>query len=377
MYRGLAMMYRFGNGVPEDASMAIKLYKKAAKYGNGDAMCSVGYMYENGIGTKENPEEAADWYKKAVEAGNSTAMTNLGLMCRNGEGVEADSREAAELFEKATEAGDADAMWLLGDMYRAGEGITQDYQRAITLYRQAADAGESYAMFWLGVMYRDGVGVEEDLNQASEWFQKAADAGDEHGKEALQNLKQAVAVPNDDSWFRHPDFLTEFIYRLQQTVIPFDKDASGGFLSVYSCKFAFTEPISPYHDIFEDIPKYEDDMTVIAALEDRHPFSCGGIAFSTRAMYVRHLSSKKHKFVSYADIQYIEIVSYSNRDLKILTRNGQSVIIYCDVWNRRTIKLFLSVAAGLKDFSAMEIGILSDIRVEALGNRTVGEMIRG
>lgn len=368
----LGDLYRYNEDV-QDYGKAMDWYKKAAENGNDEAMLSVGFMYDNGIGVDTDHRRAVEWYNKAINAGNVTAMLNLGIMYRDGEGVSENIQKALELFENADEAGSIDALPLLGNLYREGKGVSQDYSRAVSLYEQAADAGEPSSMFWLGVMYRDGEGVSQNTDKAIEWFQQSAEAGFEYGENALNNLLQSMNEPHNSNWYKDAAFLTEFIYRLHQSIMPFDKNASG-FISVYSCDFSFISPISRYHDILKGISSHEDNITVIAVLEDRHPFSCGGIAFSSTAMYVNHLSSKGYVFMPYSDIQRIHI---SNKELKVLTRSEQSIDVYCDVWNPQTIKLFLSVAAGLKDFSSTEMGILHDIRVGTLGNRTVGEMIKG
>jgi len=73
----LALMYRFGKGVPENDTEAVKWYRKAAEQGHAKAQSNLGYMYDHGEGVPENKIKAYLWYSLAKAQGNEVAKTNL------------------------------------------------------------------------------------------------------------------------------------------------------------------------------------------------------------------------------------------------------------------------------------------------------------
>ena len=83
----LVVMYRKGQGVPEDYSAAAKWCKKAAEQGYAPAQTSLGVMYIKGQGVLQDYAEAAKWLGKAAEQEYAPAMYNLGIMYKNGQGV--------------------------------------------------------------------------------------------------------------------------------------------------------------------------------------------------------------------------------------------------------------------------------------------------
>jgi len=58
-------MYANGEGVPEDASEAVKWYRKAAEQGVAEAQFNLGVMYANGEGVMRSGGAAADWFYRA------------------------------------------------------------------------------------------------------------------------------------------------------------------------------------------------------------------------------------------------------------------------------------------------------------------------
>lgn len=432
----LSYCYKNGDGVEKNEQKAIEWLYKAANGGHVGAMNELGNMYHDGCGIEQNKEKAVEWFHKAAEGGNEVAMYNMAFCYENGEGVERNTQKAIEWFRKAANAGNADAMNKLGELYFNGAGIKQDKRKAVELWTKAVDTtGYTDAKYHLGYAYLFGEGVEKDEETGLELIHAAAEAeninamkvlGDYYrpidNKTAREWCKKAALLDdceaayklavlslenqswnraeqqaqyeywkkrakllgykagndtNSDNvqkidWYKNPNFLAEFLFSLQTSTIPFDKNASRGFLSLYSCKFSYGNPIKSDHAFFHDIPEYEENKNILAVLEDRHPFSCGGIAFTEKAIYVHHLSSNGHVFLPYAFIKKIQCLGQT---LEIATNDGKSCDIYCDVWNPQTIKIFLSIAAGINDFTSTDIEILNNIRVMELGDKTVGEMI--
>lgn len=48
----LGCLYTFGQGVPEDHAMALRLYQLAAEQGDADAQNNLGGMYAEGLGSR-------------------------------------------------------------------------------------------------------------------------------------------------------------------------------------------------------------------------------------------------------------------------------------------------------------------------------------
>lgn len=76
----LGNMYRDGDGVPQDDSQAVDLYRKAAAQGDVRAQIALGLMYKLGRGVTKDNSQAADWYRKAAAQGDVGALTELGVM---------------------------------------------------------------------------------------------------------------------------------------------------------------------------------------------------------------------------------------------------------------------------------------------------------
>ncbi|MDG1340027.1 MAG: tetratricopeptide repeat protein, partial [Paracoccaceae bacterium] len=66
---------------------AVNWYRKAAEQGLAEAQSNLGIMYRNGQGVPQDYTEAVSWYRKAAEQGNALAQTNLGSKYHYGQGV--------------------------------------------------------------------------------------------------------------------------------------------------------------------------------------------------------------------------------------------------------------------------------------------------
>jgi hypothetical protein len=77
----LALMYKYGESVPEDPAKAFEWYMKAAESGYAPALFSVGEMYAEGLGVEQDEEAAIQWLTRAAEAGFQRAndlLSSLG-----------------------------------------------------------------------------------------------------------------------------------------------------------------------------------------------------------------------------------------------------------------------------------------------------------
>lgn len=61
-----------------DYELALQCYKKAADYGNSQAMCNLGYIYAFGRVGEADQEQAFYYFTQASLAGNPNAFYKLG-----------------------------------------------------------------------------------------------------------------------------------------------------------------------------------------------------------------------------------------------------------------------------------------------------------
>ncbi len=125
-----------------DYATALKEWRPLGEQGDADAQNNLGLMYRKGQGVPQNYAEAAKWFRLGAEQGDAAAQNNLGLMYDTGDGVPQDYAEAEKWWRLAAEQGSAEAQFNLGVMYNEGDGVPQDYAEAVKWYRRAAEQGD-------------------------------------------------------------------------------------------------------------------------------------------------------------------------------------------------------------------------------------------
>lgn len=92
----------FSAGRCEDDSEALRWYRMAAKQGNVDAQCNIGFIYLFRLGeSDQHSREALRWYRKGAKRGYDHAQWCVGLIYLDGRGVTRDVGEALRWFRKA------------------------------------------------------------------------------------------------------------------------------------------------------------------------------------------------------------------------------------------------------------------------------------
>ena len=76
----LGVMYRKGEGVPEDGAEAVKWYRLAAAQGNAVAQNNLGLMYAKGEGVPEDYVRAFAWFNLAAAQGHKDAEENKSII---------------------------------------------------------------------------------------------------------------------------------------------------------------------------------------------------------------------------------------------------------------------------------------------------------
>ena len=149
---GLGVLYTRGHGVPQNFSLAVYWFRKAAAHGYRAAQNNLGEMYASGNGVSSNVHRARYWFKKAADQNYRDAQTNLGLVYLEGSGVELNVNEAIRWFGKAAAQGHAEAQANIGHLYRTGDGVPRSYVNAYAWYGIAAASG-----YPMGSQLRDTV----------------------------------------------------------------------------------------------------------------------------------------------------------------------------------------------------------------------------
>ena len=196
----LGVMYRDGEGVPQDEAEAVRWFRLAAEQGLAVGQSNLGLMYATGRGVPQDEAEAVRWSRLAAEQGNALGQFNLGLMYATGRGVPQDEAEAVRWYRLVAEQGLAVGQSNLGVMYRDGEGVPQDEAEAVRWFRLAAEQGLAVGQSNLGVMYATGRGVPQDDAEAARWNRLAAEQGNALGQSNLGSMyATGRGVPQDDA----------------------------------------------------------------------------------------------------------------------------------------------------------------------------------
>ena len=180
---GLAVAYRDGSRVNQDAGKAIAYYEKVYELHRehaGEAANRIGNIYSG----QKNYVKKVEWWKKSAEEGYDWGMSNLGMCYRDGEGVQEDQEQAMAWYQKAYELhGDAAGEAVIGiGLIYSGQ---KNYVKKVEWYKKSAEEGYDWGMRNLGMCYRDGEGVQEDQEQAMAWYQKAYELHGDAAGEAV------------------------------------------------------------------------------------------------------------------------------------------------------------------------------------------------
>lgn len=97
----LGCLYTFGQGVPEDHAMALRLYRLAAEQGDADAQNNLGGMYAEGLGVAADPIQAYMWFALAAAAGHEMAARNRDFIA---DGMTPEQIAAAEALVREWQA---------------------------------------------------------------------------------------------------------------------------------------------------------------------------------------------------------------------------------------------------------------------------------
>ena len=153
----LGVVFKKGEDLPLDYSLAVKWFRKAAEKNNADAQYELAMMQLSGQDdTRVSIKEAFKWLLAAANKGHVEAMYRLGFTYANDPNVETNEIEAAKWYELAAKQGHAKAQYELGQAYKKGKGVRRSNDRAAKYYLLAADQGHLDSQCELGKLYTYG-----------------------------------------------------------------------------------------------------------------------------------------------------------------------------------------------------------------------------
>ncbi|HVS18508.1 MAG TPA: tetratricopeptide repeat protein, partial [Planctomycetota bacterium] len=120
---------------------------RAARLGQIDAMCELGYCLVYGEGVRKDCRRAAPLYRRAADAGYDSAMFNLGMCYKQGRGVPRSIAKAVEWWLRAARLGCDRSLEHLAEAYAFGPPSLRDPARARYYARRDAAQKASSAAF--------------------------------------------------------------------------------------------------------------------------------------------------------------------------------------------------------------------------------------
>lgn len=106
----LAMKHIYGDGVPEDNELALKLLTQAHNMGHVEATYNLGICYHYGYGTEADLQKAYELYLEAANGGYGKGMELVGRFYNRGLYVAQDRAQAEFWLKKAMESNDLEAV---------------------------------------------------------------------------------------------------------------------------------------------------------------------------------------------------------------------------------------------------------------------------
>ena len=193
----IGLAWQCGDGLDENEKMAIDSFRRAARYGNPEAMrCLADYC----VYRDRDLMAAIGWWILAfrIDLNSSTPETERG------------EAETVRRYREAAERGCAGAQARLGECCFFGNGTDQNKKEAVKWFRMAAAKSNPTAMFRLGCLYP---GFPRTHNEDSPW------RFDSHGLVDLPLFLQNLADDRPASRFAEALYGIQFHQHLLKRVL--------------------------------------------------------------------------------------------------------------------------------------------------------------
>ena len=209
----IGLAWQCGDGLDECERLAISSFRRAAGYGNTEAMqCLADYcIYRDrdlleavgwwmlacrtdpssaDIEQSDTESETVRRYREAAERGCAGAQARLGECCFRGHRTKRNRKEAVKWFRLAAAQGNARAMLCLGICCLFGYGMKKNEAKAFRLWKRSAEGGYAEAQYYVALCYRNGDYVEQNSGEALKWLRLAAAGGQPDARTELLEMQK-------------------------------------------------------------------------------------------------------------------------------------------------------------------------------------------
>lgn len=157
---------------------AFKIYLSLAESGNAGAQFNVAVMYRYGVGVPVNYERSFHWYEKAALQGHTMSQHDLGVLHMKGEGGARDPKKGFYWTERSAKSGNKLAQYHLAILYTLGDGINKDHNKAFIWHEKAADQGVVVSQYYVAWYFCIGFeAAPKNLKTCAKWAKKAQENG--------------------------------------------------------------------------------------------------------------------------------------------------------------------------------------------------------
>lgn len=181
----LAVLYRDGEGVPQSHTKSFKLAMKSAEADTGEPYAFIGKAYRYGIGTARSDIMAMEYFEKAYFKKNFEGLNIMADMYRDGLGGPKSPEIAAYMykrdFENSRRKSSRRNLTTLANQgveyaQYADALLPKDKPGWISGLEALAEHGNSYAQCEVGLVYFKGSRAVKDLTKALRFFQRSAES---------------------------------------------------------------------------------------------------------------------------------------------------------------------------------------------------------
>lgn len=206
----IGLAWQFGDILDENERLAIDSFRRAAGYGNTEAMRCLADICiyrdrdlmnalnwwilasrtEPSSDLQDNMEsETVRRYREAAERGCAGAQAHLGECLFRGQGTKRNRREGFKWFRLAANQGNARAMLCLGICYLFRYCVKKNEAKANSFWLQSAELGYAEAQYYIALCYENGDQVERNHEEALKWLRLAAAQGHRDARKELETWK--------------------------------------------------------------------------------------------------------------------------------------------------------------------------------------------
>ena len=185
---------------------ACQYWEKAAKYSFAPAEIALADCYAEGDGVAQNTTKAIELYRLASEHGSCEAKKkwlsfgSVQLDLGKQAFAKEDFKTAFEYFKKARDLGDAEAFYYIAQCFELGKGTEINVDKAIALYAEGAKMNHAKSKEkWLSFAFVQFTLGEQALaakqyKEAIACYEFAMQKGHPHAKEKLAKARMDLAL---------------------------------------------------------------------------------------------------------------------------------------------------------------------------------------